>query len=124
MLMVTYKLTSPLSIKFFNFNEFVNNLDLGLFLTNPDSLPCKCNNSPFADRHYKHIVTGDLRIIRNNVLRKLFIKELFIKEGRSVNLEKANHCILEGLDNGISSWFYKNGLDKSFFIFLEWTNNV
>ena len=35
MLMVTYKLTLPIFIKFFNFNKFVNNLDLHLFLTNP-----------------------------------------------------------------------------------------
>ena len=33
--MVTYKLNSPISTKFFNFNKFVNNLDLDLFL-NPD----------------------------------------------------------------------------------------
>ena len=74
MLMVTYKLTPPISTKFFNFNKFVKNLDLDLFLANPDSLPCKYNNSPFADRHHKHIMTGDLQIIRNNILRKLFIK--------------------------------------------------
>ena len=74
MQMVTYKLTSPTSSKFFNVNKFVNNLDLDLLLRNPVSLPCKCNNSPFTDRHHKHIVTGDLRIIRNNALRKLFIK--------------------------------------------------
>ena len=61
--MVTYKLTPPLS-KFFSFNKFVNNLDLDLFLTNPDSLPFKCNKSPFVDRYSKHIVTGDLRIIK------------------------------------------------------------
>ena len=67
--MVTYKLTPPISTKFFNFSKFVNNLDLDLFLRNPDSLLCKCSNSPFADRHHKHIVIGDLRIIRNNVLR-------------------------------------------------------
>ena len=30
--MVTYKLTSPISTKFFNFNKLVNNLDLDLFL--------------------------------------------------------------------------------------------
>ena len=72
--MVTYKLTPPISTKFFNFNKFANNLDLDLFLTNPDSLPCKCNNSPFVDRYHKHIVTGDLRINKNNALRKLFIK--------------------------------------------------
>ena len=120
--MFTYKLTAPISAKFFNFNKFVNNLDLDLFLTNPDSLPCKCNNSPFADRHHKHIVTGVLRIIRNNVLRKLFIKGPKYREVRPINLEKAKHCKLEVLDNCISNWCYKNGVDK--FFFLEWTNNV
>ena len=72
--MVTYKLTPPVSTKFFNFNRFVNNLDLDLFLTNPDSPPCKCNNSPFVNRYHKYTVTRDLRIIKNNALGKLFIK--------------------------------------------------
>ena len=114
--MVTYKLTPPISTKFFNFNKFVNNLDLDLFLANPDNLPCKCNNSPFADRHHKnqHIVTGALQIITNNVLRKLFIKGPGYRDVRPVNLE--------GLDNCISMWCYKNGVDKCFF--SEWTNNV
>ena len=52
--MVTYKLTPRISTKFFNFNKFVNNLDLDSFLTKPDSLPCKCSNSPFVDRYHKH----------------------------------------------------------------------
>ena len=120
--MVTYKLTPPISTKFFNFNKFVITLDLELFLTNLDSLPCKCNNSHFADRHHKHIVTGDLRIIINNVLRKLFVKGPRYREVRPIKLEKAKRCILEGLDNCISSCCYKNGVDKSFF--LEWGNNV
>ena len=77
--MVTYKLTPPISTTFFNFNKFVNNLDLDLLLTNPDSLPSKCNNSRFADRYHKHIVTGDLRIIKNNALRKLLICTGFLR---------------------------------------------
>lgn len=44
------------------------------FSENPNSLHCKCNNSSFADRHHKHMVTGDLQIIINNVLRTPFIK--------------------------------------------------
>ena len=80
--MVTYKLTPPISTKVFNFNKFVNKLDLNLFLTNPDSLPCKCNNSLFVDRYRKHIVTGDLHIIRNNALKNLFIKGLKYREIR------------------------------------------
>ena len=118
--MVTYKLTLPISTKYLNFNKFVNNLHLNLFLTNPDSLPCKFNSAPFTDRHHKHIVTGDLQIIRNNVLRKLLIKGPKYREVRRINLEK--RCILEGLDNCISSWCYKNGIDKS--VFLQWANNV
>ena len=120
--MIAYKLTPPISTKFFNFNKFVNNVDLDLFLTNPDSLPCKCNNSHFVDKYHKHIVTGDLQIIKNNASRKLFIKGPKYREVRPINLEKAKCCILEGLHNCISSWCCKNGVDKSFF--LEWTNNV
>ena len=121
MAMITYKMTPSISTKFLNFNKFVNNLDLDLFLTNPNSLLCKCN-SAFVDRHHKHIVTGDLRTIGNNVLRNLFIKGPKYREVRPKNLEKVKRSILEGLDNCISSWCYKNGVDKSFF--LEWTNNV
>ena len=36
--MVTYKLTPPATSKFFNFNKFVNNLDLDCLLINPHSL--------------------------------------------------------------------------------------
>ena len=72
--MVTYKLTSLVSTKFFNFNKFVNNLNLDLFLTNQTIYHANVINSPLVDRHNKHIVTGDLRIIRNNVLRKIFNK--------------------------------------------------
>ena len=105
--LVTYKLTPPIPTKFFNFNKFVNDLDLDLFLTNLDSLPCKCNNSPLVDRYHKHIVTDDLRIIKNNALRKLFIKGSKYRKVRPINLEKAKRCILEGLHNCISSWCTK-----------------
>ena len=80
---------------FFNFNKFLHNLNLGLFLTNPDSLPCEYNNFPFADDiHHKYVVTGDLRIIKNNVSRKFFIKKPKYTEVRGINLEKTKRCIL------------------------------
>ena len=86
--MFTYKLTPPISNKFFNFNNFVNNLDLDLFLTNPDSLPCKCNNCPFVDRYHKHIVTDDLRIIKNNALRKRFIKRPKSRKSQAFHIRR------------------------------------
>ena len=61
--MVTYKLGLPLSTKIFNFNHFVNTLDLDELLFNPDILPCKCINSTFAYKYHKNVVAVDLRII-------------------------------------------------------------
>ena len=71
---VTYTLTIAISAKFFNFNQFVNNLDFDFFLANPNIPPCKCHNSSFDNRYHKHIEIGDLQIIENNVLRKHFIE--------------------------------------------------
>ena len=95
---------------------------MGSFLTNPDTLPYKSNNSPFADRHYKHIVTGDLGIIRNNSLRKIFIKRPKYRKVRPSFEEKTKIYILERLDSCILNLYYENGYDKS--LFLEWTDNV
>lgn len=41
---------------------------------------------------------------------------------RSINLERAKYCILEVLDNSISSFCCKNGVDDSFL--SKWTNYV
>ena len=77
---VTYKLAPSISTKFFNFNKFVNNLDLDLILTNPDSLTCKCNNSPFVNRHHKHIEI---------MFEEIFLlKVINIERVTPINLEK------------------------------------
>ena len=87
--MLTYKLGLPLSTKIFNFNHFVNALDLDEFILNPDILPCKCINSPFVDKYHKDVVTADLRTIDNNHSRKLFTKGPKFRENKTINLEKA-----------------------------------
>ena len=35
-----------------------------------------CTNSSFRHPHHKHVITGDLRIIKNNKLRELITKGL------------------------------------------------
>ena len=61
MIIVTYKWTL---CKFFNLNKFANNLGLDLFLTSQIVY--------YTNVITIHIVTGDLQIIRNNVIRKLY----------------------------------------------------
>ena len=71
---IVYSLNPPIGSKLFNFNKFVNNLDVESFLVDSSTLPCKCSKSPFKDKDHGHIITGDLRMIQNNKLRKLFTK--------------------------------------------------
>ena len=49
----------------------------------------KCNNSPFSDGNHKHVVNEDLQIIKNNVLRKNFIKRPKYGQLRPIKLEIA-----------------------------------
>ena len=79
-----------------SFNKFVNDLDVGL--ANADSLPYICNNSPFVSRGDLHIFIEDLQIIKNDVLKKIFIK------GPKCREVAAKCFISEDLDNSISSW--------------------
>ena len=108
--MVTYKLGLPLSTKIFNFNHFVNTLDFDEFLLNLDILPCKCINSPFANKYHKHVVTCDLHIIDNYHLGKLFTKGPKFRETKTINLEKAKSCILTGLNDCINDWCNEKGI--------------
>lgn len=118
---VSYKLTPPISTKFFNLNKFVNGTDVHLFSTNTDNLPSSCNNYAFTNRHHKHIVAGDLRVFKNSIFRNIFIKGPKYREVRTIHLERVKCCLLEDHNNCISRRCCKNGVDKSFS--LEWTNN-
>ena len=80
--MVTYKLGFAFSANIINFNQFVNTLDLDAFLSNAEILQCNCDGSY---QHHKHILTGDLHIIKNNILGKLFTKGLKCRESKPIN---------------------------------------
>ena len=91
--MITYKLSDSISNKIFNYNDFVSTLDVEGLINNTNSLPCKCENSPFADPHHQHIITGDLRIIHNGKLRKLLSKGPKFREKVGIDFHKAKKCI-------------------------------
>ena len=72
--MVIYNLVKSIRSKIFNYKKTVQDVDVDAFLANPSILPCSCDSSSFKDNHHGHIITGDLRIVENNKLRKLLVK--------------------------------------------------
>ena len=71
---LVYTLKEPEESKIFNFNKFSTSLHVKSFLSDPSILPCSCANSEFKDPHHQHTITGDLRVVENKKLRKLFSK--------------------------------------------------
>ena len=69
-----YTLSKTIRSKMFNHKELIKTLDTNKILDNTINLPCNCTASPFIDQNHGHIVSGDIRIVQNNKLRKLLCK--------------------------------------------------
>ena len=55
----------------------------------------------FNEHNHGHIVTGDLRIVKDVRLRKLLSKGPNFREHRSINFKKCKDEIIKALDNFI-----------------------
>ena len=92
------------------------------------NLPCNCTTSPFTDPNHGHIVSGDIRIVQNNKLRKLLCKGPKYKEPVSINLSNCKTEIKNSLTKFSSDWCNKKGVPVKCFthwisIVMEKVNN-
>ena len=119
---VVYNLTNPIRSKIFNFNQFTSKFDINAFLNDENILPCHCEESPFRDTHHNHIVSGNLKIIDNNKLRKLLSKGPKYREPKKLCWEESRLTIVEGLKSCVKKWCDDNGMTP--LIFSEWQHNL
>ena len=110
--MVIYKLKQNIGTKIFNYNKFVENFDVDNFLKNEDTLPCTCKDSQFADSHHGHIITGDLKIVENNSLRKLFSKGPKYREPVKIDWDKVETELVQGVEGCVEKWCDKNAIHQ------------
>ena len=112
---IVYTLKPSIRSKIFNYKEFTNSIDV---FDNVTAYPCSCRDSSFVDIDHGHIVTGDLRIIQNSKLRKLFVKGPKYREPSLIDFSKAKQCINNGLREFITSNCKKLKMVKG--EFSEW----
>ena len=122
---VTMKLTPPIRSKILNYRDTVSNLDIVVdddvsFVRDLPS--CDCQSSEFCDPHHKHIVSGDLRVVSNQKLRKLLSKGPNYREPRTLNYNKCKKEINTTLLLAIDSLSVKYHLEKE--DFTSWKNKI
>ena len=116
--MVVYSLTETTRSKLLNYKKFVGKeLDLEVFTNNESSIPCKCSSYPseFVDANRGHILTGNLQIIKNNKLRKLFCKGPKFREPCKIDWDKAREIIHGGIDDYLKVLKAVKKVDISYF---------
>ena len=71
--LVSYKYTNNISRNAFNYIQTLRNINFDDYRNASSS--CDCESSAFRyDPHHGHVITGDLRIVRNRTLRRLLEK--------------------------------------------------
>ena len=116
---VVMKLDSPIRNKIMNYDETVRSIqhmtegEISMTMcSESDSLfPCTCSESVHTDPHHGHVVTGDLRIIENSKIRKLFSKGPNYRENKTINYHRCMSEICKSLDDCASKMAAKYKLD-------------
>ena len=124
------KLESPIRHKVMNYEDTVRSINVlkdedVILVTNSYTgslFPCSCSESSFCDPHHKHIVTGDLRLISNPKLRKLFSKGPNFREKKTINFHKCSMEIEISITDCAINLARKYDLDIS--AFENWITSV
>ena len=125
--LISYKLGPTIRNKIFNYKETIENIEVDH--NNQIQLErCDCKNSKFLDQNIGHIITGDLRIIENNKLRKLLSKGPKYREPYKKNYKKCKEVINNALNDCINNMGDKYKINKIDFkswkqIIMEKVNN-
>ena len=119
---VVYRLTKGIRNKIFNYKPFISELDVDAFVADNSILPCSCGDSPYRDDHHGHVITGDLRIVQDNKLRKLLSKGPKYREPATLDFGKGKEEILKGIRDCVAKLSAKYFVDVS--KFDDWFNTI
>ena len=106
---IVYSLEGTIRNKIFNYKQTVTDIDTNDLHTYGTGVEiCDCESSEFCDPHHGHILTGDLRVIGNQKLRKLVARGPNFREPKTINW---GHCKTE-ITSGLDSYITKGCADN------------
>ena len=105
---VVYSYLKPIRNKIFNYKETINDLNVSEFIENYNNTHCDCEHSNFKDAHHNHIITGNLDIIENDMLKNLFSQGPQYREiPNSTNFRKLKKELQFQIKKFTNSWSSK-----------------
>ena len=118
---VLHKLEPTIRNKIFNYRQTVEAIDFSNLDTFRD-MECNCSDSPFLNDHHGHVVTGDLRIIKNKLLKELLSKGPNFREPKPLDFETCLSAIRSGVEKCAEDMAAAMKMDPD--AFLPWANMI
>ena len=121
---IVFSLNEPIRSKIFNYSKFVSSLDIDLAFNNINSVPCHCPqyNPAHIDTFHKHIISGDLSIVKNSKLRNLLDKGPKFREPEKIDFDKTYADIVKALNEFIVTISLKKNMPPS--TYHQWKDKV
>ena len=99
---VSYSYTKTISSRIFNHKMTLQNLNIEEYLKSP--LTCDCTTSPFNYSPSGHVITGDLNIIENELLRSVVSHGPKFREPQRLNWNLNFKTIMDAVEIYARSW--------------------
>ena len=106
---ICYSYTNTIASKLFNYSHAVKEFDADLFRNG--GYTCCCDSSDFIYKPCKHVLTGNLDIIPDDSLRKLFLRGPKYREPRDVNFSADQRIIFDALEQYVITWCKREQAD-------------
>ena len=124
---IGYRYNKGIANKLFNYKQSLTQDSIKSI--QDSNYACNCNSSPFKETNSNHVITGNLDIVQNGILRQLIRKGPKYRLPRKINWEKNRENVKNFLDSYIESWLKKenkaisnNAYDLN--LLSDWKNQV
>ena len=104
----------------FNYNQTLRNINLDDYHNASSS--CDCKSSTFRCEPHGHVITGDLRIVRDRKLRRLLEKGPKYREQNVIDWKLNKKILLTAIDDYAKNWGKREGYHVS--ALEEWSEKV
>ena len=84
--------------------------------------PCDCARSKFCYEPHGHVITGDLRIVKNRKLRNLLSKGPKYREQNTIDWDLNVNILEKAVDDYAKSWSKREGVHES--VLYDWSQTV
>ena len=117
---ISYTYTNPVASKIFNHKNALKDVNVHDIKSKPPS--CNCSTSQYKYDAAAHIITGDLNIVSNDMLRQLLAKGPKYREAQPINWNHTFKLLMDSVESYARGWAKREEVEAD--TLSEWVKTI